>query len=92
MLRFLPLYAFAATRGDGLRPELCNLLERLAEARKATPSVAIVNDCHLVRIPTMRSGHTELEASTCSDLMPSTVLRDGVQVVLSDKIARSRDR
>jgi hypothetical protein len=29
----------------------------------------------LVRIPTMPSGHTELEASTCSDLMPSTVLR-----------------
>jgi hypothetical protein len=28
-----------------------------------------------VRIPTMPSGHTELEASTCSDLMPSTVLR-----------------
>ena len=27
-----------------------------------------------VRIPTMPSGHTELEASTCSDLMPSTVL------------------
>ena len=28
-----------------------------------------------LRIPTMPSGHTELEASTCSDLMPSTVLR-----------------
>jgi RNA-directed DNA polymerase len=27
-----------------------------------------------VRIPTMPSGHTEVEASTCSDLMPSTVL------------------
>jgi hypothetical protein len=27
-----------------------------------------------LRIPTMPSGHTELEASTCSDLMPSTVL------------------
>jgi hypothetical protein len=28
-----------------------------------------------VRIPTMPSGHTELKASTRSDLMPSTVLR-----------------
>ena len=28
----------------------------------------------LLRIPTMPPGHTEVEASTCSDLMPSTVL------------------
>ncbi|MFZ0919178.1 MAG: hypothetical protein WAN83_03750, partial [Candidatus Dormiibacterota bacterium] len=28
-----------------------------------------------VRIPTMPPGHTEVEASTCSNLMPSTVLR-----------------
>jgi hypothetical protein len=28
-----------------------------------------------LRIPTMPSGDTEREASTCSDLMPSTVLR-----------------
>jgi hypothetical protein len=28
-----------------------------------------------VRIPTMPSGHTELKASTYSDLMPSTFLR-----------------
>ena len=28
-----------------------------------------------LRIPTMPSGHTELKASTYSDLMPSTVLR-----------------
>jgi hypothetical protein len=28
-----------------------------------------------VRIPTMPSGHTEPKASTCSNLMPSTVLR-----------------
>jgi hypothetical protein len=47
MLRFLPLHALAATRGDGLRPELRNLLECLAEAQKATPSIAIVDDCHL---------------------------------------------
>jgi hypothetical protein len=47
MQRFLQLHALAATRGDGLRPELRNLLERLAEAQKATPSVAIIDDCHL---------------------------------------------
>ena len=29
----------------------------------------------IVRIPTMPSGHTELKASTYSDLMPSTFLR-----------------
>jgi hypothetical protein len=47
MQRFLQLHALAATRGDGLRPELRNLLERLAEAQKATPSVAIIDDCDL---------------------------------------------
>jgi hypothetical protein len=47
MQRFLQLHALAATRGDGLRPELRNLLERLAEAQKATPSVAIIEACHL---------------------------------------------
>jgi hypothetical protein len=47
MLRFLLLDALAATRGDGLRPELRNLLERLAEAQKAAPNAAIVDDCHL---------------------------------------------
>jgi putative transposase len=29
----------------------------------------------VLRIPTMPSRHTELKTSTCSDLMPSTVLR-----------------
>jgi hypothetical protein len=47
MQRFLQLHALAATRGDGLRPELRNLLERLADAQKATPSVTIIDDCHL---------------------------------------------
>jgi hypothetical protein len=28
-----------------------------------------------VRIPMMPPGHTEVKASTCSNLMPSTVLR-----------------
>jgi hypothetical protein len=32
MLPFLHLHTLAATRGDGLPPELLNLLERLAEA------------------------------------------------------------
>ena len=49
MLRFLTLHALAARRGDGLRPELRNLLEHLAEAQKATLSVAIVDDCHLAK-------------------------------------------
>jgi hypothetical protein len=47
MQRFLQLHALAATRGDGLRPELRNLLERFAEAQRATSSVAIIDDCHL---------------------------------------------
>jgi hypothetical protein len=46
MQRFFQFHALAATRSDGLRPELRNLLERLAEAQKATPSVAIIDDCH----------------------------------------------
>jgi hypothetical protein len=46
MQRFLKLHALAATRGDGLRPELRKLLERLAEAQKAPPNVAIIDDCH----------------------------------------------
>jgi hypothetical protein len=39
------------------------------------PACAIRRNATTVRIPTMPSGHTELEASTCSNLMPSTVLR-----------------
>ena len=58
MLRFLPLHALAATRGDGLRPELRNLLERLAEAQKATPVVATVDDCHLANAITSSSRMT----------------------------------
>jgi probable F420-dependent oxidoreductase len=34
----------------------------------------IANPKPVLRIPTMPPGHTEVEASTCSDLMPSTVL------------------
>jgi hypothetical protein len=45
----------------------------LAIASSLTPASAASRIC--VRIPTMPSGHTELKASTYSDLMPSTVLR-----------------
>ena len=34
---FLQLHALAATRGDGLRPELRRLLKRYAEASEADP-------------------------------------------------------
>jgi hypothetical protein len=43
---FLQFHALAARRGDGLRPELRILLERLAEAPEAASSVA-VPDCQL---------------------------------------------
>jgi hypothetical protein len=36
MLPFLRLHRLAATRGDGLRPELRMLFERLAEASEAS--------------------------------------------------------
>jgi hypothetical protein len=35
----------------------------------------VINTAIRLRIPMMPPGHTEVEASTCSDLMPSTVLR-----------------
>jgi hypothetical protein len=46
MLPFLRLHALAATRGDGLRPELRILLERLAEASEGVSNVAIADDRH----------------------------------------------
>jgi hypothetical protein len=46
MPRFLQFHALAATRGDGLRPELRILFERLAETPEAASSVA-VPDCYL---------------------------------------------
>ena len=43
---------------------------------KLTPTLAEnLRRRRRVRIPTMPSGHTELKASTYSDLIPSTVLR-----------------
>jgi hypothetical protein len=41
MLPFLGFHAIAATRGDGLRPELRILFERLAAAGAATSNGAI---------------------------------------------------
>jgi hypothetical protein len=50
MLPFLCLHALAATRGDGLRPELRILFERLAEASEGASNVAIADDRHLVHV------------------------------------------
>jgi hypothetical protein len=43
---FLQFHALAAMRGDGLRPELRILFERLAEVPEAASSVAVC-DCHV---------------------------------------------
>ena len=43
---FLQFHALAAIRGDGLRRELCILLERLAEVPRAASNAA-VSDSHL---------------------------------------------
>jgi hypothetical protein len=43
MLPFLQLHALAATRGDGLRPELRVLLERQAELSQAASNVAVTS-------------------------------------------------
>jgi hypothetical protein len=48
MLPFLSLHALAATRGDGLRPELLALFERLAETSGCGVAVAKIGrgpDC-----------------------------------------------
>ena len=50
MLPFLRLHALAATRGDGLRPELRILLERLAKASEGVSNVAIADDRHVVDV------------------------------------------
>jgi hypothetical protein len=50
MLPFLRLHALAATRGDGLRPELRILFERLAEASEGVSNVTIADDRHLVDV------------------------------------------
>ena len=60
MLQFLRLHALAATRGDGLRPELRILLERLAKASEGVSNVAIADGRHLVDVISFSS-------STASD-------------------------
>jgi hypothetical protein len=58
MLPFLQLHELASTRGDGLRPELRILFERLAEALQAASivAVAIADDQHLTDIIGCSSG------------------------------------
>jgi hypothetical protein len=56
MLPFLRLHALAATRGDGLRPELRILFARLAEASEGVSNVAIADDRHLVDVIGFSSG------------------------------------
>jgi hypothetical protein len=63
MLPFLHLHALAATRGDGLRPELRILFERLAEASEAASKVAIANDRHLMDVIGFSSGMVSSEPS-----------------------------
>lgn len=63
MLPFLRLHALAATRGDGLRPELRTLFERLAEASEAASNVAVA-DRHLMDVTRFSSDMTSgLETS-----------------------------
>jgi hypothetical protein len=50
MLPSLHLHALAATRGDGLRPELRILFERLAKASEGVSNVAIADDRHVVDV------------------------------------------
>ena len=54
---FLQFHALAARRGDGLRPELRILLERLAEAPEAASSVA-VPDCQLADLIEVLTSHS----------------------------------
>ena len=52
MLPFLQVHALAATRGDGLRPELRVLFERQVEALQAAADVdvAVTDDRHLMEL------------------------------------------
>ena len=57
-------------------PEAKQLLAHVQQAVVAVQAhdyAVLRPDC--LRIPTMPSRHTEPEASTCSNLMPSTILR-----------------
>jgi hypothetical protein len=50
MLPFLRLHALAATRCDGLRPELHILFERLAKPSEGVSNVTIADDRHVVDV------------------------------------------
>jgi hypothetical protein len=54
MLPFLRLHALAATRGDGLRPELRILFERLAGTSEAASNVGIA-DWHQMEVTRLSS-------------------------------------
>lgn len=58
MLPFLRLHALAATRGDGLRPELRILFERLAEASEGVSNVDIADDRRVVDVIGLSSSMT----------------------------------
>ena len=50
MLPFLRLHALAATRGDGLRPELRRLFERLTSVKEPASPAAMADDEHPANI------------------------------------------
>ncbi|HEX4390114.1 MAG TPA: hypothetical protein VH084_01030, partial [Mycobacterium sp.] len=64
------LLAKLNTRDGGIKAEIIDLFAAKFLNFVRNPFCIV-----RVRIPTMPSRHTELKASTCSDLMPSTVLR-----------------
>lgn len=47
---FLQLHALAATRGDGLRPELRTLFERLAETPEAASNARAALNLYLINV------------------------------------------
>ena len=79
---FKPSIAGGRGRGDFLAVSACPQPLSLAWLRSHHRGVLLCleqvdADAERIslRIPTMPPGHTEVEASTCSNLMPSTVLR-----------------
>jgi hypothetical protein len=59
---FLQLHALAATRGDGLRPELRMLFERLSEEPQAASNVAAALNLYLREV---------IDLSSCTPPMRS---------------------
>ena len=60
MLPFLRLHALAATRGDGLRPELLILFERLAGTSEAASNVGIA-DWYQMEVTRLSSGMVHMD-------------------------------